>query len=464
MSQVLFDATKTQQIFVDAVFSGQHRQLLYGGAIRGGKSYVLMALVFILCRVYAGSRWAIVRKDLPSLRKNTLPVFEAVRPTDFCSPFNRSTWTARCTNESEILFWPESISHDPDLNRFRGLEVNGFFPDEINELQFATFLKMIERAGSWRVRGGGEHPPPLVVASCNPTDTWVKETFYDPWEEGTLPDSRFYLPATIDDNPYVDPTYRQSLNDLPEAEYRRFVLGDWTVNMDPLQLITWDWVRDAVRGYRDDGLLIPHVEGPRHLGVDVARSGVDKTVFAIFDGNALYAMHEHDGLMLDVIASRVITLSNDEGIPPEAVKVDAVGMGAGVVDACHGAGWPVQEILSGNRPFAEPGSFFVFDNRRSQMWWHVREKLRHGQLRILIPDGHLRKRLIRDLTSIRYRVRSDKTMEVEPKDGTSKEWGTKRRLGRSSDYGDAFVYALSRAAPRSVRAVLPPSISRATLV
>jgi len=467
MSQVVFEPTDRQQIFMDALLSGKYRQLLYGGAIRGGKSYVLIAAVFLLARVFAGSRWAIVRKDLPTLRKNTVPVFEAIRPDTFCGPFVQDTWTAKCTNGSEILLWPESIQHDSQLNRWRGLEVNGFALEEMNELQMASFLKSIERAGSWTARGGVQ-PPPLIWGTCNPADNWVKEEFYDPFEEGTLPEHRFYLPATIDDNPYIDPLYRESLNDLPEPEYRRFVLGDWTVNMDPMQLIRWEWVQWAIRGHKDDGELIPHYPGNKRMGVDVARFGDDDTVFMLLDGNGLYGVHTYSKLSTDETAQKIVMVGHDEAINAEDVKVDAVGLGAGTVDSAYSMGYEVREILSGNSPYGEKESFFVFNNRRSQMWWWVREKFRKGEIRILIPDSRDRKKLVRDLTSIRYRVRTDKTFEVEPKEsasmggGSDNTWGMKQRLGRSPDYGDAFVYAFARGAPRARKAALPPTISHAS--
>lgn len=455
-TRVLFDPFPKQQEFIDAVVSGKYRQMLYGGAIRGGKSYVLIALIFLFCRVFPGSRWAIVRKDMPTLRKNTLPVFEALRPTTFCRQFNQSTWTARCSNGSEVLFWPESYTRDPELNRWRGLEVNGFAFEEVNEVQEASWNKGIERAGSWKVRGGGPQPPPLLLASCNPTDGWVKDAFHDPWESGTLEAPRFYLPARITDNPHIDPAYLESLKDLPEPEYRRFVLGDWTVNLDPQQLIRWEWVQAAINGHKSDGEIIVRKKGPRGLGVDVARYGKDMTVFAITEGNCLYGLHAYDGLEINQTAQKALEVAIEQGISPDRSNIDSVGLGAGVLDMMHVLGFPAMEVVSGGKPLPEPGSFFVFWDRRAQIWWHARELFRLGLIRILIPDSPARKKLVADLTSVRYEVRSDRKLVVESKDDI------KLRLGRSTDYGDAYVYALAKGTPRTRRAVLPPTIIMTT--
>lgn len=457
--KVLFEPFPKQQEFIDAVFSGEYSQLLYGGAIRGGKSYVLLALIFLLCRIYAGSRWAIVRKDLPTLRKNTLPVFEELRPDGFCRPFNQGTWTAKCDNGSEILLWAESATADPELNRWRGLEVNGFALEEMNELKEGSHDKAVERAGSWRARGGVQ-PPPLILGSCNPSDGWVKEQYYDPWEAGDLPEFRHYQPARIFDNPYVDPLYLESLKNLPEPAYRRFVLGDWTVSMDPMQLIQWEWVQAAIDGHWKSGELILRRPGPKLLGVDIARGGADKTIFSFFDGNVLYGMADYDALWLDEGAVQIVTSAHDEGIDAENVKVDGVGMGAGTVDICYAMKFQVREILAGNKPFPEPGSFFVFENRRDQMWWHVREMFRKGRLRISLPttgDGpKLRKKLLADLTAIHYKVDSDRVFRVESREEIIK------RIGRSPDYGSSFVHGLSKGAPRVRRPALRPTVTMST--
>jgi hypothetical protein len=225
-----------QQEFLDAVESGQYNYLAYGGGIRGGKSYALITAILRLCRKYPGSRWAIVRKDLPTLRRNTIPTFYRLRPRSFCGPVKQDTWTATCENGSEIIFFPESITGDPDLERWKGLEVNGFGLEEASELQHASMSKSIERAGSWILTDETgaplpQHmqPNPLVLLTFNPTPLWPRKLFFEPWKRGTLAAPWFFRAATISDNPHIPESYKASLTNLPEPEYKRFVLGDWTV-------------------------------------------------------------------------------------------------------------------------------------------------------------------------------------------------------------------------------------------
>lgn len=118
----------------------------------------------------------------------------------------------------------ESYDTDKDLNRFRGLEINGAGIDEINEIQEVTFNKIIERAGSWQHSPGC---PIKIIATCNPTHNWVKDRFYDKYKSGSLPKRWAYVPARISDNPYIDAEYIESLKQLPIFQYQCFVEGDW---------------------------------------------------------------------------------------------------------------------------------------------------------------------------------------------------------------------------------------------
>lgn len=226
-----FVETPKQRKFAEAVFSGKYRYLFYGGAIRGGKSYCVMAVIFTLCWLYPGSRWAIVRKDLPTLRRNILPVFNKLKPA-FCGDMNQSTWEAKCSNGSRIMLFPESFKDDKSYNRWRGLEVNGLWLEEANELQQTSWNWALQRAGSWvipasRFNATPHQPIPYIFLTSNPAANWVKRMFYTPWKQHQLKAPYFYIPATVKDNPYLSQDYLDSLELLPERDYKVFVLGDW---------------------------------------------------------------------------------------------------------------------------------------------------------------------------------------------------------------------------------------------
>ena len=483
--------TPKQNEFFAAVTSGRYRYLAMGGAIRGTKTWGLIGAFVLLMRLFPRSRWAIVRKDGPTLRRNTIPSIEKVRQTlgagvdCWLGKLNGSTWVYRARNGSELLLFAEGYAHDPDLDRWKGLEVNGFGLEEANELQDKSFYKSMERAGSWiippsadeRARGLEKaelQPPPLVLLTFNPADNWVRSTFYDPFEEGTLAAPYYYLPATIFDNPFVSQDYLDSLKNLPPAEYERFVLGKWGAIRDPMQLIPTSAVLAA--------LEVPHEPGPASEGLDVARDpDGDETVFARFDGNALVELEAHRGWRIDETTTRAAQRLAAHKIDADRYWIDTVGLGAGVADNLRRLGWRVREFVAGaamvDRRIQTPprerrrlvaaresvavdagaDSAYRFPNLRSQAWWEFAEKLRLGKVKIALdPTSAEFKALLKDLTAPRYEPHGDRVIKVESKD-TIRE-----RIGRSTDYGDAVVMAAFDPPPARRAPLVAPSTSRRT--
>lgn len=222
--QVLFESFQKQDEFLEAVFSGKFNIILYGGAIRGGKTFAGLGALLLLAKVYPGSKWVVVRNTLQTLKLNTIPSFKKICPASFIKNYNQDTQTVRLTNESQIIFLGENFTDDKELNRFKGLECNGFLLEEINELQQKTLYKAVERAGSHIIP---KQPKPLILATCNPTHNWVKDLFYDRWKLNNLPTNWLYIPSKITDNPFIPEDYKESLKTMPTYEYEVFVNGNW---------------------------------------------------------------------------------------------------------------------------------------------------------------------------------------------------------------------------------------------
>lgn len=210
-----------------------------------------MAVLFALCQIFPGSRWAIVRKDLPTLRRNVIPIFNKLKPDNF-GPILHDTWTSTCENGSQIILFPESHSGDKGYDRWKGLEVNGFWLTEANELQSTSWDWALQRAGSYIIHAhqwnpSPTQPPPFILLDSNPAGNWVKRMFYTPWKRGELKAPFYYLPATIHDNPYLPPAYLESLEKLNDRDYQVYVMGDW-------DLLTGQALEELNR----DMHLIPH--------------------------------------------------------------------------------------------------------------------------------------------------------------------------------------------------------------
>jgi hypothetical protein len=235
-TQVSFEPSlfpKAAQLF-HAAHSGRYRIIVCGGAIRGGKSYGVGGVLMTLLKRFPHSRSMVVRDALPNLRTTTLPTVEKLIPQSFIKKFKgdpQFNW--QFTNGSSFQFFSEQDSTDPERKRWNGLEMNYIWLEQAEELQRATYEKALERLGSYFIpKHLGRQPHPIIFITVNPTDTWVKEEFYDKWLEGTLPDDVCYIPMTIDDNGGLEESFRQSLQMLKVSnpiKYKIFVEGRWDV-------------------------------------------------------------------------------------------------------------------------------------------------------------------------------------------------------------------------------------------
>jgi hypothetical protein len=445
-----------QAAFIADVLSGKKGNIMgFGGAVRGGKTVGVLAAVFILCRIYPGSRWCVVRKDLPRIRRNTIPTIEKFAPRPFVGRLDKSEWKYRCSNGSEILVMGEQLSTDPDLDRFKGLEVNGFVLEEANELSEQTANKCKERVGSWIIQPTEERPnpaqpPALILCTFNPADNWVREWFYDPYVEGRIALPYYFRPALPKDNRYNTAQQWEMWKELPEVEYKRFIEGDWSAIVDPYQLLSYAQIIAASNNEQHRGRL--------RLGVDVATSTMgDDTVFALMDGNVIdgHYVEHHRGWDETSTATRALAYIRGEatetmGLPVRADDVRIDSMPSGPYNLLRRWGYKVKAFVAGAayvkrtiRPtppsapaaaqFNSPVlSMYAFQNLRAQAWYEFAEHVKRGNICIVNPT----KEMVRDLTAPRWRL-SPTELKIEVDDRETIIEAT----GHSPDAGTAIVQA-----------------------
>lgn len=235
-SKAVFDFTKNakQQTFFEAVMravagKSLFRYFFYGGAIRGGKTAVCIATLYILAKKYPNSRWHIIRDSFTTLEATTIPSFEKFFPAGSKSikkySRNPSNYFVEFVNGSKIFFVSESLNSDKDLTWMLGLETNGIMLEQVESLSEKCWEKALERCGSWYI---DPMPPGLILATFNPTLTWIKAKIYDKYAKGELKSPYFYINALPTDNPMVTDDQWNAWNQMDEVSYARFVKGDWS--------------------------------------------------------------------------------------------------------------------------------------------------------------------------------------------------------------------------------------------
>ncbi len=173
------------------------------------------------------------------------------------------------------------------------------------------------------------------------------------------------------------------------------------------------------------------------VGVDVARSGSDQTVLAMRHGNAIRELRRFS--RQDTMATTGLVAGILQAQGGEAA-VDVIGIGAGVVDRLREQGCQVLAFnASEGTKATDKGGELGFVNKRSAAWWNLRELLDPaGGHEVALPPDDL---LIGDLTAPHWRVMSGGKIQVEAKDDIRK------RIGRSTDDGDAVAMAFWAEAP-----------------
>jgi hypothetical protein len=227
LTRIEKQATFFDQIMMAAFGDSPFRYLFYGGAIRGGKTFACLVALIILCRIFPGSKWYVIRKDFTRLTETTLPTMLKILGKSRNVRWNRDKsnyYVEFIKTGSRIFFAGEDYARDPDLNWLLGLECNGFFLEQIEELNEKTLDMCISRAGSWYL---DVMPTPLIMGSFNPTLTWVKTKIFVPWQEKTLKAPWFFMEALPDDNPWVTEEQWKNWQNMPDDMIARFIKGSW---------------------------------------------------------------------------------------------------------------------------------------------------------------------------------------------------------------------------------------------
>lgn len=209
-----------------------NRIFLYGGAVSGGKTVITCTILILLCKAFPGSRWHVIRKDFTDLERTAKETLNRIIEGSGISwKRTRSDEYLEWPNGSRIYLMAENFAKDKDLNRFKGLETNGFLLEQMEELQRATFYKAIERAGRWAgVKGG--MPPPLILGTFNPTWGWLKKEIHDKWKAGELRSPYHYQQALPSDNPWNTSEQWRAWQNLDPESYDRFIRGNWEIKVE----------------------------------------------------------------------------------------------------------------------------------------------------------------------------------------------------------------------------------------
>lgn len=169
-------------------------------------------------------------------------------------------------------------------------------------------------------------------------------------------------------------------------------------------------------------------EGDLTLGVDVAGGGDENVYVLRSPKTAMIAARNHSNdTMVNVVEVQRL-LDEYPNLRPECVFIDDIGIGRGVTDRLKELGLEVNGVSVGEP--AEDKTRYA--NIKAENYWNAANWIRDGG-KLVRGDGWMQ------LSWIKYKVTSDKVIQIEPK------LELKKRTGKSPDVAEALM--LSHGAP-----------------
>lgn len=351
------------------------KEVLYGGARGGGKSYSLIVDPLRYCHK-ENHRALIIRRTMPELRDMIAHAHNLYRKA-----FPDVKWR----EQEKVFTFPSGAriefgyaENEQDAQRYQGNAYTWIGIDEIGLYPNDRILTLLK--GS--LRSVDPEIPTFIRMTCNPGGAgmlWLKEQFVDaaPWgtpfnlpieqPNGTVDYiSRKFISAKLSDNPYLNQTadYRNMLLSLPTKLRRMWLEGDWNV-IEGAAFEEFDPAIHVVEPF-----TIPS-NYPRFRSCDWGFSTPFCVLWYFVDyENTIYVYREMygKGLTADIFAQRVRAMEVDEYIQ------------YGVMDSSVWArrgdiGPPIPEIMRQNGCLWRPSDRGAGSRKNGKMEIHRRLRI-----------------------------------------------------------------------------------------
>lgn len=254
--------------------------------------------------------------------------------------------------------------------------------------------------------------------------------------------SRTFIPALLNDNPYLRETgYRARINNMQEPLRSQLLKGDFLVGRQDheWQVIPTAWVNLAEERWK---VAEPKRRTMIALSLDAAGGGNDDSALAALHEGPWFAPLEvkKSGEFVNeaTISAELATWMLQKRRDNADLSIDCTGgWGGGArshLMSAHGIE-AAKLVYSAGSERRTKDKIFGFRNLRADMWWGFREALdpESGDEVMLPPDPRLKA----ELTAPRYKIVGTDILIEEKKD-------IKTRIGSSPDRGDATVGAWHR--------------------
>jgi|TARA_R100000406_G_scaffold771_1_gene872 hypothetical protein len=217
--------------------AASEREVFYGGARGGGKSYAMLVDPLRYCDKQK-HRALLIRRTMPELRdliNHSQQLYSKAYPG---AKWREQEKEWRFPSGARIEFgYAENLT---DALRYQGQSYTWIGIDELPQYPTQDIYNFLRSS----LRSVDPEIPVFMRATGNPGNVgsqWVKEMFVDPAKPNSKFDieiqtpngvkkiSRRFIPAKLQDNPYLMQTddYYAMLASLPEVQRKQFLDGNW---------------------------------------------------------------------------------------------------------------------------------------------------------------------------------------------------------------------------------------------
>jgi len=322
------------------------------------------------------------------------------------------------------------------FERFGSMQMTGGWIEEGGEVQEAAKANLQLSIGRWKNEQYGLKPKLLIT--CNPKKGWMKKDFIEPYNMGTLPPNRRFVPALATDNKYLAKEYIQKLSEIKDIATReRLFLGNWDYDEDQNSLVTYDALSDAFSNTVTK-------DNRKYMVVDVARFGKDSTSISIWDGLELYQVEKYQKQDTYNTVQKIKDLASINRIPYSNILVDEDGIGGAVVDGLPG----VRGFIANSSPLPTTSAirgrlakieiYLIpktnYQNLKAQCAFKLAELINEHKIAFKVPEH--REAIMEELTALLKQKDKDidGKLKIIPKDEV------KASIGHSPDIGDTIIY------------------------
>lgn len=432
------------------------REVLFGGAKNGGKSFLGVSWIFPSAIMYPGTTYFIARKELGDLMKYTVPsVYEffeknGMKAADHCV-LNQQNSTFRFHNGSTVfLLACKYLPSDPLYERFGSMQITQGWIEEGGEIHVSAYENLKLSLGRWK---NDEYKiPAKLLITCNPKKNWMYQEFYKPWKEGTLHKSKTFIQSLVTDNHFRQSGSLDVLDSIKDPVAKaRLRYGEWEYVDDPAELISHD---AAINIFTNEH--VRDEKAKKYITADIARFGADSTIIRVWRGWEVILRVQMNGARVTEVASKIRELATAHAIPMSQTIVDEDGVGGGVADILRCKGF-----VANATPFKQPNNH-NYDSVKSQCGYYLADKVNINAVFEPVKDEALRDKIVEELGQLKMKsVDSDGKKGLMPKDKV------KAMLGRSPDDLDTYIMRAwfevggYQTGPKIIRPFVGASVERA---